>query len=118
MNAAWCIASFVVVAVTNLHGALEFSGYLRVGKEYVFVITDLEASKSSGWIATGGSFQGFKIARFEPGEDVLILSKDGIHLRLPLKPSRVKDAKDNSDKVALRLTATLDGNFSLNGHPV
>jgi hypothetical protein len=104
--------------VVNLHGALEFSGYLSVGKDYVFVITDLETSKFSGWIATGDSFQGFKIVRFEVGEDALILSKNGSVIRLALKPSRIRNAKENSSKADLKLEVSLDGKLSLNGQSV
>jgi hypothetical protein len=117
VNVARKIISFLLLVV-NLHGALEFSGYLSVGKEYVFVVTDLETTKSSGWIATGDSFQGFKIVRFDVGDDALILSRDGSTIRLPLKASRIVSARGNSNKADLKLEVSLDGKLSLNGQSV
>lgn len=104
----------------------EFSGYFSIGKQHLFVLTNLQTQESSGWLTVGGAFQGFTIETFEAEGDFLVLRYGAQRSRVPLKASRVVESKrkrnlrttssEMEGGSKLRMTMTRDGVLSLNGH--
>ena len=104
----------------------EFSGYFSIGKQHLFVLTNLETQESSGWIGVGSAFHGFTIEDFDVEKGVLVLRSGAGTSKVPLKASRVIESKSKprrrttSSEVEggseLRMTMTRDGVLSLNGH--
>ena len=92
MRKAVILASFVALSAF-CRGELEFSGYIRIGSEAKFMITDEEAKISSGWITMGHSFMGYTVIAFDSQKEVLSLRKEGASLVLPLKLSHVKEGE-------------------------
>lgn len=76
------------------NAALEFCGYTIIANEARFSLEDTEVKTFSGWLIVGKTFQGYTIAAFDAGEETLVLNNaDGKTVRLPLRTSRIKDAR-------------------------
>jgi hypothetical protein len=104
MNARTWVSITAALLVTSVgHATLEFSAYARIGRESEFVVTDLEAGKSSAWIALGQTFSGYTLVAFDEKKQVLSVRKDNAITELVLKPASVKEGrKDSPELVAAR----------------
>jgi hypothetical protein len=69
----------------------EFSGVLGGGKDLRVALTS-KASGVTQWISVGGSVAGYTISEYDGKADVLVLTKDGQQLRLPLKQRKAAKA--------------------------
>lgn len=87
-----CLAACIALSTVWAGGALEFAGYMHVGGKSLFVIKDLERSRSSDWLALGDSFGGHTLLAFDGDTDVLSLRSANTVVHLPLKTSRVAAA--------------------------
>jgi hypothetical protein len=104
----------------------EFTGYLSLGKQYVFILTDTRTQKASDWIAVGGGFQGATISGFDAEHEILAVTYYEQSAQLPLKGSKVVPVQPHSGPkttssyveggVELAMTLSRDGILSLNGH--
>lgn len=81
------IATLALLAglVWPAHAAVEFAGYLRMGEEMKFLLTDPATDKKSDWLARGGSFDGYTVVDFDAKKEVLLVEKAGTAAALPLK---------------------------------
>jgi len=77
-----------------LRAAFEFTAYLRVGEREFFVVTDLDDGTSFGWRELGDQVRGERIARFDAGQNALVLENERGSMALPLRNSAVPPAID------------------------
>jgi hypothetical protein len=76
-----------------LRGDMEFSGFFITSKESLFVITDTESKRSSGWLKIGQSFSGYTVMSFDRNHEMLTLGRGDRSLELPLRASKTEDGK-------------------------
>ena len=81
------IAALALLAglVLPAHAAVEFAGYLQMGKEMKFLLTDPATGKRSDWLARGGRFDGYTVINFDAKKELLIVEKAGTDTALSLK---------------------------------
>jgi hypothetical protein len=96
------LVGFAIVVTTPCYAALEFAGYISIGSDLKFVITNTETKKSSLWLSVGESFEGYRISAFDPKHESLTLRKEAETLELPLRPSQVMPG-GHSPELARRL---------------
>lgn len=110
---------FLAVMISQLvpaNAALEFSGYMIVGSDLSFVVTETESQNSSDWLKLGDTFRQHKLLNFDKTSEVLTVEVSGTSLRLHLKSSRVKDAKgDSAIKAEIYISRRPDGSFAVDG---
>ena len=70
---------------------IEFSGVMGGGKDLRVALTN-KASGATQWVQVGNSFAGYTISVYDDKTDVLVLTKDGQQLRLPLKQRKATSA--------------------------
>lgn len=109
----------LLLVTIPLHGALEFSGYMKSGDAVQFVIMDVDARVTSGFLVVGSTFRGHKVIAFDPEREVLLLEREGKTIRLPLKDSRVREGSSAvPPKVELKVAITQDGTPVVNGQAI
>ena len=107
------LAFSAALCTTNrLRADLEFSGYLTIGKQVHFVVTDLQSHKSSPWLAIGDSFQGMMVTAFDAKNETISLKGPDGPIYLPIKASRVKSSKW-AEKIVVRLMVRNGGEVSI-----
>lgn len=70
---------------------LEFSGYMHLNNQHLFLLTDRAVGHSSGWLKTGTSFGGYLVESFEPRTEILTVRSAGQSFALSLKQGKVQD---------------------------
>jgi hypothetical protein len=79
---------------------IEFSGVLVVPDKTTVHL----ASKSSGtslWIPLGQTFEGYVVSAYEARTDTVVLTKDGLTLRVRLNTAKVKEGKTAADPLVI-----------------
>lgn len=85
------IATLVVIGAARAD--IEFVGLLATPRSTSFVLVDT-ADHASEWRELNQAFKGYTLKSYEPATDTLVLAKDGVELRLPLKPdAKIKAAR-------------------------
>jgi hypothetical protein len=85
--------TLLLFCTLSLRAEIEFSGFFTTSKEALFSLLDTETQRSSGWLKIGQSFGGHTVVSFDPEQDVLTLKQGERLLKIPLRPSKVKDAR-------------------------
>lgn len=98
--------AILLLTVLGLKAEVEFSGFFTSSSGALFLLTDTETRKSSGWLKIGQSFEAWTVISFDRAHDVLTLKKGGDAVKIPLRTSKVKDGR-----------ATISGSLTFpNGH--
>lgn len=69
----------------DARAGLEFNGLVSYAGTTRVHFQDDEIGFNSGWIAVGEAAGGYAVVAYRAQEDILVLSKDGRELRLPLR---------------------------------
>ncbi len=76
-----------------LRAEMEFSGFFITSKEALFLFTDTQDHRSSGWLKVGESFRGYTVVSFNTKHEIVTLKRDEQSLTRPLRASKVKDGR-------------------------
>jgi len=68
---------------------IEFTGVLVTADKTQVALTIL-ATGSTSWVTVGQKFSGCVVSEFDPKEEVVVLTKDGVPTRLRLKTATVQ----------------------------
>jgi hypothetical protein len=68
---------------------IEFTGVLVMSDKTQVALT-ISATGSTSWVAVGQKFSGYVVSEFDPKEEVVVLTKDGVPTRLKLKTAKVQ----------------------------
>lgn len=100
-----CLA-LLLFTTLGLKAEMEFSGFFTTSTEALFLLTDTETRRSSGWLKIGQSFDAWTVVSFDRAHDVITLKKGGESVKIPLRASKVKNGR-----------ATISGSLTFpNGH--
>jgi len=98
-------------------GTLEFTGVMRTGDTYWFLLTDSEGGKTSDWLPLGATFYGYKLVHFSMRDEVIVVQSDSRKVELPLKKARVKPSfKEGVIPIAVNVNA--DGIIEIEGKQI
>jgi hypothetical protein len=88
------ILALLAVTSSTCFAELEFSGYIKFGEKSKFVLTDTERKKTSDWLNLGQSFEDSTPIAFDQKKEILSVRKGDLIVKLPLKPSHVRESKE------------------------
>jgi hypothetical protein len=90
---------------------IEFSGVLVVPDKTTVHLAS-RSSGTSAWIALGQSFEGYTVSAYEAKTDTVVLTKEGVTLRVRLNTAKVKEGKPPLDPlVVAQLTKAVLNNL-------
>jgi hypothetical protein len=101
--------AILFLTTLGLKAEIEFSGFFTTSKQELFSLTDTEPNRSSGWLKIGQSFGGFTIESFDREHEVLTIKQGERLLKLPLRPSKVKDGRSTISGSLKFLNEKLEG---------
>lgn len=85
------LAAITAASALAADSAPLFNAVLSMGKSHRFVLAELDG-KPSGWLNLGDTYDGYKLAAFDPATSTLSLEKDGKTVKVTLvNAAGVKD---------------------------
>ena len=68
---------------------IEFTGVLVMSDQTQVALT-ISTTGSTSWVTVGQKFSGYVVSAFDPKDEVVVLTKDGVPTRLRLKTAKVQ----------------------------
>jgi hypothetical protein len=68
---------------------IEFTGVLVMPDKTQVALTT-SATGSTSWVTVGQKFSGYVVSEFDPKDEIVVLTKDGVPTRLRLKTAKVQ----------------------------